>query len=190
MRAVDWFTRRLRACRSRSWLLMPLFGLCGACSGAFVAAGPTGDVGTLGVAGLQGGLGGHVEVGVLWQREPSAVGCVLTGTVAGYSSAGDADPIFFTALEARSRRWLGRRTRSLRPFLEVGGGLGVMWVAGPQAGGVVGHIGAGLQGGGTGMQWWVALRERPTGLLGGGQAEFFNSVQLALGLEVTRPRGR
>jgi hypothetical protein len=32
----------------------------------------------------------------------------------------------------------------------------------------------------------VALRERPAGLMGG-QAEFFNSVQLALGLEVSRP---
>jgi hypothetical protein len=97
--------------------------------------------------------------------------------------------VFLTAVEARSRRWLGMRTRSVCPFLEVGGGVGAMWAAGLQAGGVVGHVAAGLQGGGTGTQWWIALRERPAGLMGG-QAEFFNSVQLALGLEVRGPRGR
>jgi hypothetical protein len=175
-------TRRAQAL---SFMLL----LCGACTRAFVAAGPTADVGTLGVSGLQGGLGGHLEIGVLHERQRSALGVALTGMIAGYSSAADADPVFFTTLEARSRRWLGGPTRSVRPFLEVGGGVGMMWVAGPQAGGLVGHVAAGLQGGGSGLQWWVALRERPAGLLGG-QAEFFNSAQLALGLEVRRPHGR
>jgi hypothetical protein len=162
-----------------------LLGLA-ACSGAFVAAGPTGDLGTLGVSGLQGGVGGHLEVGAVRERERSDWSGVLTVTQTANSSAGDADPIVLTALEARSRRWLGLPTRSVRPFLEAGGGVGAMWVAGLQAGGLVGHVAVGLQGGGTGMQWWVALRERPAGLMGG-QAEFFNSVQLALGLEVSRP---
>jgi hypothetical protein len=169
-------------------LLGLLLGLA-ACSSGFVAAGPTGDLGTLGVSGLQGGLGGHLEMGAVWERERSAWSGVLTGTLAGYSTAADADPVVLTALEARSRRWLGLRTRSVRPFLEVGGGVGAMWAAGLQAGGLVGHVAAGLQGGGTGMQWWVALRERPAGLMGG-QAEFFNSVQLVLGLEINGPRGR
>jgi hypothetical protein len=170
-------------------LLGVLVGLCCACSTAFVAAGPTGDVGTLGVSGLQGGLGGHLEMGAVWERERSAWSGVLTGTLAGYSTAADADPVVLTALEARSRRWLGLRTRSVRPFLEVGGGVGAMWAAGLQAGGLVGHVAAGFQGGGTGTQWWIALRERPAGLMGG-QAEFFNSVQLVLGLEVSRHGGR
>jgi hypothetical protein len=166
-----------------------LLGLCGGCTRWFVAAGPTADVGTLGVSGLEGGLGGHLEIGLLHDRGRSALGGVLSGTLAGYSSAGDADPVFLTTLELRSRHWLGTSTRSVRPFVEVGGGGAVMWSAGPQAGGLVGHIAAGLQGGGTGTQWWVAIRERPAGLLGG-QAEFFNSVQLTAGLEIRRTGSR
>ena len=48
-------------------LLGLLLGLA-ACSSGFVAAGPTGDLGTLGVSGLQGGLGGHLEMGAVWER--------------------------------------------------------------------------------------------------------------------------
>lgn len=62
----------------------------------------------------------------------------------------------------------------------------VAWVAGPRAGGLVAHVGAGLQGGRPALQWWIALRERPAGLLGGGQAEFFSSTQLVFGLAVGR----
>lgn len=178
---MQTFSMAARLPLGRAAVLL-LLGLCG-CARGFVAAGPTADVGTLGVSGLQGGLGGHLEIGAFWDRARSALGGVLAGTLAGYSSAGDADPVFLTTLEIRSRQSLGARTRSVRPFIEVGGGGAVMWSAGPQAGGLVGHIAAGLQGGGTGTQWWVALRERPAGLLGG-QAEFFNSVQLTLGLEI------
>jgi hypothetical protein len=160
-----------------------VLGLCGACTGVFVAAGPTGDVGTLGVSGLEGGIGGHLEVGVLRERERSALGGALTGTLAGYTTAGDADPVLLTALEVRSRRRLGAgaHPRSRRPFFEAGGGPGVMWSAGPRAGGLVGHVAVGIETGGPGLQWWVALRERPALMLGG-QAEFFNSVQLVIGL--------
>jgi hypothetical protein len=92
-----------------------------ACSGAFVAAGPSLDMGTLAVSGLQGGVGGQLELGKLWKRERSALSAALTGAIAGYSSAADADPVFFTGLEIRARRELGPK-RALLPFFEVGGG--------------------------------------------------------------------
>jgi hypothetical protein len=160
-----------------------------ACTGAFVAAGPTADAGTLGVSGLRDGVGGHLEIGMLRERERSALGVALTGTLAGYQSEADGDPVIFTALEARSRWWLGASTGSVRPFLEAGGGPMVAWVAGPRAGGLVAHVGAGLQGGRSALQWSIALRERPAGLLGG-QAEFFASTQLVFGLAVSRRRAR
>jgi hypothetical protein len=165
----------------QAWLVLLLPG-CWACAGAFVAAGPTADVGTLGVGGMQGGVGGQLEIGMLFrQRERSTLGAALTGSLAGYSTAADADPLFFTGLELRFRRWYGAGTRSTRPFVEVGGGPVVAWAAGPQAGGVVAHLGAGLQGGGPEPRWWVALRARPAGLAGG-QAEFFASTQIVFGL--------
>ena len=165
----------------RSLLTAALFPGLWACTGTFVAAGPTADVGTLGVSGLQGGIGGHLEIGKLWERERFALSAVVTGAVAGYSSAGDADPVFFTGLEVRSRRWLGHDGPGMRPFLEVGGGPVVAWVAGPRAGGLVAHLGAGFQGGRPDLPWWVALRARPMGLVGG-QAEFFGSTQLVFGV--------
>jgi hypothetical protein len=153
----------------------------GACTGTFVAAGPTVDVGTLAVSGLQGGIGGHLEIGKLWERERFALGAAVTGAVAGYSSAADGDPVFFTGVEVRSRRWLGHEGPAVRPFLEMGAGPVIAWVAGPRAGGLVAHLGAGFQGGRPDLQWWVALRARPMGLVGG-QVEFFGSTQMALGL--------
>jgi hypothetical protein len=165
--------------------LMLLLGCC-ACAGGFAAAGPTADVGTLAVSGLGTGIGGHVELGMTWERKHSILGAALTGTVAGYASAGDADPVLFTALEIRSRRWLGSPARSPRPFFEIGGGPIMAWVAGPMAGGLGAHIGAGIQAVRPTWQWWVALRARPAGLVGGRQAEFFNSTQLVFGL--TRAR--
>ena len=170
-----------KATLPRSLLTAALLPGLWTCSGTFVAAGPTADVGTLGVSGLQGGIGGHLEIGKLWERERSALGAVVSGAVAGYSSAADADPVFFTGLEVRSRRWLGDDGPGLRPFLEVGGGPVVAWVAGPQAGGLVAHLGAGFQGGRSDWQWWLALRARPMGLVGG-QAEFFGSTQMVFGL--------
>ena len=169
----------------QAWLVMLLPGCC-ACAGAFVAAGPTADVGTLGVSGLEAGVGGQLEIGRWWrQRERSTLGAALTGSLAGYSTAADADPLFFTGLELRFRQWYGPDTRSVRRFVEVGGGPVVAWAAGPQAGGVVAHLGAGMQGGGPEPKWWLALRARPAGLLGG-QAEFFASTQIVFGLAVGR----
>jgi hypothetical protein len=156
-----------------------------ACSGAFVAAGPSLDMGTLTVSGLQGGVGGHLELGKLWKKEPTALGAALTGAIAGYSSAGDADPVFFAALEFRARRRLGP-DRALQQFLEVGGGPVVAWVAGPRAGGLAAHLSVGFQGRRRGLPWWVALRARPAGLVGDGQAEFFGSMQLSFGLSLRR----
>jgi hypothetical protein len=175
----------LRAC-----LLLFLLGLCSACTGAFLAAAPTGDVGTLGVSGLQGGVGGHLEIGLLREREGSALLGAATAALAGFASEGDADPVLFTALEVRYRRWLGSPAQSARLSLEAGGGPVVAWVAGPRAGGLSGHIAAGLQGGGPDLQWFVALRERPAGLIGGGQPEFFNSIQTVFGLALKSVRGQ
>jgi hypothetical protein len=161
-----------------------LLGLS-ACSGAFVAAGPSLDMGTLAVSGLQGGVGGHLELGKLWQRDQSTLGAALTGAIAGYSSTADADPVFFTGLEIRSRRNLSP-DRAVRPFVEAGGGPVVAWVAGPQAGGLVAHLALGFQAGEGGLPWWVAVRVRPAGLVGGDQAEFFGSAQLGFGLSLRR----
>jgi hypothetical protein len=160
----------------------PLLGVC-ACTGAFVAAGPTADVGTFAVSGLQGGIGGHLEVGKFWDRERFALGAAISGAVAGYSSAGDADPVFFTAAEVRLKRWLSEDRSRVRPFLDVGGGPVVAWVAGPYAGGLVTHLGVGFEGGRSGLKWWVALRARPMALASG-QAEFFGSTQMMFGLAV------
>jgi hypothetical protein len=157
-----------------------------ACGGVFSAGGPTLDVGTLAVSGLQGGVGGHLEVGRLWPGERLALGAALTGALAGYSSAGDADPVFFTGLEVRARHPLGPDGKAVRPFLEVGGGPVVAWVAGPRAGGLVAHLALGFQGGRHGLPWWIALRARPAGLVGSGQAEFFGSMQLSFGLLLER----
>jgi hypothetical protein len=171
---------------SRLTSLLLLLG-SSACSGAFVAAGPSLDTGTLAVSGLQGGVGAHLEVGKLWSKERSALGAALTGAIAGYSSAADADPVFFTGLEIRARQNLGQ-DRALQPFLELGGGPVVAWVAGPRAGGLVAHLALGLEGGRYGLPWWVALRARPAGLVDG-QAEFFGSMQLSFGLSL-RPGSR
>jgi hypothetical protein len=151
---------------NRPKLLLLLRGLL-ACTGTFVAAGPTADVGTLAVSGLQGGIGGHLEIGKLWERERFALGAAVTGAVAGYSSTADADPVFLTGVEVRSKRCLGHEGPGVRPFLELGGGPVIAWVAGPQAGGLVAHLGAGFQGRRSNLQWWVALRARPMGLVGG-----------------------
>ena len=153
-----------------------------ACAGTFLAAGPTADVSTLAVSGLQGGIGANLEIGRLWERERLALGAAVTGAVAGYSSAADGDPVFLTGLELRSRRWLGPEGPGLRPFLEIGAGPVIAWIAGPRAGGLVAHLGAGFQGGRSDLQWWMALRARPMGLLGDSQAEFFGSTQLVLGV--------
>lgn len=157
------------------------------CGGGFVAAGPTLDAGTLGVTGLESGVGGHSEAGTLWEREDYSLGVAVTGALAGYQGEGDGDPLFFTSAEARYRRALGQPRASSRPFVEAGCGPVLAWMAGPRQGGLSLHCAVGIEGGGESLRWWIALRERPTGLFGR-QAEFFNSAQVVFGL--TMPRSR
>lgn len=153
---------------------------CIACNSAFFAAGPTLDAGTLGVSGVETGIGAHAEAGLTQEHEGGSVGAGLAGTLSGFSSEGDTDPIFFTSLEARYRRYGGTPDRGVRPFYGVGGGPVMAWVAGPRKGGLVLNLEIGLRGG-RGLEWWLGLRERPVGMIGG-QAEFFNSVQLIAAL--------
>lgn len=148
-----------------------------ACAGTFVAGGPSFDYGTLDASGVGTGVGGVLEAGF---RSRASLSGAVTGALVGYRSEGDADPIFLTTLEARYLRPLGNPARRVRPFLELGGGPAMAWVAGPRNGGLVAGLGLGLEGGGEGARWWLTLRERPT-LLFSGRAEVIGSTQLVFG---------
>lgn len=169
----------------RAPLVLMALGLTG-CTSALVGGGPTVDLGTIAVGGVEGGVGAHAEAGIYKARARSDVGGVISLAVAGYTGDNDGDPIFFTTLEARYRSWLGARQTTVRPFLELGGGPTVTLISGHQAG-LTGHVALGLAGGGGSVGWWLSLRERPAFLFGR-QAEFFNSTQLLLGIELHSSR--
>lgn len=157
------------------------------CGGVFLAAGPSLGAGTMAVSGLQGGIGAHLEAGRFWPGPDNEWGAVGTGSLAGYSGEGDGDPIYLTTIEGRYRSWPGPAEAGPRPFFEAGAGPGMAWLAGPRQGGLTAHLAIGIGSRGSSLGWWLALRERPA-VLFGGQAEFYNAVQLVLGLQLAGTR--
>jgi hypothetical protein len=163
-----------------------------ACSSVLVRAAPTFDAGTFEVSGVETGIGGQIEM--IGYTGPNATGPGVGAAiaVAGYSSAGDADPIFLTTLEGRYRRGL-RTNPSAQWYGELGTGLGLAWGAGSvDAAAIPVQAEVGLRDPDGGLLWSLGLRERATLLIGSGSPplDLLNSIQLVagLGFRLGRPR--
>lgn len=163
-----------------------------ACSSVLVRGAPTFDAGTLAVSGVETGIGGQIEI--IGYTGPNATGPGVGAALAvvGYSSAGDADPIFLTTLEGRYRRGL-RTSPSTQWYGELGTGVGLAWIAGSvDAAAIPVQAEAGFRDPDGGLLWSVGLRERATVLIGSGSppVDFLNSIQLiaGLGFRLGQPR--
>ena len=156
--------------------LFVLPALCG-CSAVMVGGGAGYDAGTLGVSGIKTGVGGHVEVIGYGRARSLGVGPALQ--LAGYNTAGDADPLAFTTFDVRYRR-PARGGDTTQVYWEIGSGLGAAWSAGIRAAAMPlqGEVGVQRQTGSVILS--LGVRERFLGLVGAGSPAWdaFNSVQL------------
>ena len=78
---------------------------------SIVVSGAAGfDVGTLGVNGIDAGVGVQTEAIGYVDLDGTSVGFGPAVEIAGYDTEGDADPIAFTTLDIRYRRFLDGRS--------------------------------------------------------------------------------
>lgn len=163
------------------WLAgLPALSGCGA---VMVAAGPSYDAGTFAVPGIETGLGGQIEV-IRYPRAPDVgVGLGASFELAGHRTGNDADPLFFTTFEARSRRPFQAMAES-GPYWELGGGGGLVWSAGVQAAAIPVQAGIGVQRRLGSVLLSVEVRERFVAVVGSGSPplDALNSLQLLIGV--------
>jgi hypothetical protein len=144
------------------------------------------DAGTAGVSGVETGVGTHIEA--IGFRSASAIGVGPALAVAGYPTAGDADPLWFTTAELRFRH-----TRDRSPFYWEGGtGFGIAWVAGPRQAVAVAQFEVGVKKRAGSVLLFAGARERFLGLLGTGSppGDVFNSLHAVVGLGFGEPPSR
>jgi hypothetical protein len=146
------------------------------------------DVGSVSVPGTDQGLGAGASLRLAFRAERGAWELSLDHDVAGYSGAGDGDPILQFAVTVSRRRELGAPGGGLRPYWSIGGGLGFLGLG--ASGGILplrATLGlAFLTDRNAGLE--LALFERATLIYGGGDPsfDFINGVGIELALRFGR----
>lgn len=159
-----------------------LLPLLAGCASVLVGGALGFDAGTVAVSGVETGWGAQVEV--LGFDRAARFGAGPSLQVGGYPTAGDADPVWVTAVEGR---WRLAAFAGRAGFVEAGAGLGAGWSPSLR------HVAVPLQlevGAETqlrrGFRARVGVRERFVGLIGSGSppGDLLNSLQLTAGLRV------
>ena len=163
-------------------LALPLSAV--GCASVSLGAAVGYDAGTVGVSGVETGVGFQAEaIAYPWDGRGFGIGPSVQ--VAGYSNAGDADPIAFATLDVRYHSVPEDRSR---PYLQLGTGVGVALSPGIRHVAVPLQAEVGLERRAGRVTGRIGLRERFVGLVGSGDPalEAFNAVQLVLGLSFGR----
>ena len=173
---------------TRMILLLAGSTLITGCGAAMIGGGPTLDVGSYEVSEADPGLGGRVEAGGYFGPGATGLGAFVGLDLLGYSSAGDADPIFLLTAEGRVRKLIGPHTAGGGLYYALGAGAGTAAVAGLRSLVIPLSAELGYQIRSGVLVLAVGLRERPVLLYSGGSPpmDVVNSVQALVQVGLAR----
>ncbi|MBL0213588.1 MAG: hypothetical protein IPQ07_06885 [Myxococcales bacterium] len=153
-------------------------------AGCRTTVGPALSAGSVGVPGTATGIGGGAEIEV---RHRSGLAAAVAVDLAGYASAGDADPIVWSEVSARYRLPLFDDGVT-HVFVTPGLGAGYAFCCYIDDVVVSGFFEIAVERSVGRFRFGASLRERPAYFIGGGDpfAEMHNTLQLGVSVGVDR----